>query len=139
MLPARGAADYSQSAHPKWRVLAIVTVYYPVKATPVIGMQRTGYVHVTGIPMPAGWAVLTANEIQARLARRLTKRYAADDDPRTPELEKRLWCGDATLIAAGARNTLRTERQITVTWAQFKNAMRRRDTNAAMTDDEVGD
>lgn len=135
MLPPRGAADYSQSAHSKWRVLAPVAVYYPRKVIAEIGMPRTGYVHVTDIPMPQGWALLTADEIQARLSNRLCAVWYQADG--LSSREKRIWCGDSAQIALAARNALRTNRQLTVTWTQFKQAIRNRVDDRALIDSDL--
>jgi hypothetical protein len=54
MLPPRGANDYTQSANDRYRVLAPVAVY-PLKTVATVGMQRTGYVHVTGVPIDNRW------------------------------------------------------------------------------------
>jgi hypothetical protein len=128
MLPPRGATDYSQEFHGSYRVLTIVAVY-PMKDVPVVGMPRTGYVHVTGVPTPAGWSALTNEEIQRRLNSRLCRGRLNG--------ERRCWGGIAAAIPAGARNALRIDRQVTVTWTQFKNFLQQLDEARALTDDDL--
>lgn len=134
MLPPRGAADYSESAHPKWRVLAPVAVY-TLRQPAVIGMPRTGYIHVTGVPIPPAWSGLTEEEIVAKLNAKLCAVY---DDGARNVIEKRIWCGDHLLIPLVARNALRVNRQITVTWTQFKAALKHRVSGLALTESGVG-
>lgn len=133
MLPARGAADPSQPANPKYRLLAIVAVY-PMKTVPVVGMPCTGYVHVTGVPERPGWAGLTSEEVMRRINARLCKEW---EDANRVMVERREWCGIASLVPAGARQTLIAERQITVTWAQFKNFVQNVRTALALQDEDL--
>ena len=130
MLPSRGAADFSTSANPKYRVLAPVAVYWR-KDAPVVGMPRTGYIHVNDVPMPQAWADLTADEVMARINARLCAFWSEELG------ERRLWCGDASLIGAAARNNLRTERQITVGWTAFKNVLRNLVELRALNDQDI--
>lgn len=120
MLPPRGAADYSQSAHPKWRVLSLVAVY-PLRTVEVVGMPRTGYIHVTGIPTPPGWAALSMAEILQRINRILA---TAVENELGEAVEKRRWAGVASAMPAVIARKLLEDRQVTVTWSQFKGAVR---------------
>ena len=129
MLPPRGAADYAESAHPKWRVLSVVDVYYPMKAVDVVGMPRTGYVHVTDAPMPAAWQGWDNEQINQRLSAILTRAWEG--------VEKREWAALAASIPLAARNNLRINRQITVTWTQFKAALRNMRTSAQLADADL--
>lgn len=139
MLPPRGATDFSQSAHPKWRVLSIVAVY-PRKQVDVVGMPRTGYVHVTDIPERAGWAAITTDELMTRINRRLCAMWEDGATDRAPTVvEKRLWVGLGSLVPVNARNRLLTDRQITVTWTQFKNFIQNVRDQRALADSDLDD
>lgn len=120
MLPPRGASDYSTSANPKWRVLAPVAVY-PLKTVDVVGMPNTGYVHVTGVPERPAWENLTTDELMQRLSSKLCDVW---EGAAGEMVERRKWAGLASAVPASARNRLLQDRQITVTWTQFKNVMR---------------
>jgi hypothetical protein len=121
MLPPRGATDYAESANPRYRALMPVHVYVPMKVVDTVGMPRTGYVHVTDVPLRPAWAAFTSEEIERRINQRLC-RNVLDQDGNV--IERSEWAGDVTVIPSQARNRLRTERQITVTWTAFKNVMR---------------
>lgn len=133
MLPPRGAGDYSTSANTKWRVLAPVAVY-PLKTVATVGMQNTGYVHVTGVPTPQAWAEWSEERILQRINAILCEAW--EDVDRT-SLERRIWAGDPANIPAGARNNLRTNRQITVTWTQFKPVFRHLVRDAVLSDADL--
>jgi hypothetical protein len=119
MLPPRGASNYDASANPRYRVLAPVAVY-PLKTVAEIGMQRTGYVHVTGVPERPAWANLTTEQLMAKLNGKLCDIW---HDAQGNLVERRKWAGLASAIPANARNRLLQDRQITVTWTAFKNVM----------------
>jgi hypothetical protein len=119
MLPPRGATDYTQSANERYRVLAPVAVY-PLKTVATVGMQRTGYVHVTGVPERPAWANLTTEQLMAKLNGKLCAFW---EDAQGNLVERRKWAGLASAIPANARNRLLNERQITVTWTAFKNVL----------------
>jgi hypothetical protein len=119
MLPPRGASDYTQSANPRYRVLAPVAVY-PLKTVATVGMQRTGYVHVTGVPERPAWANLTQEQLMAKLNGKLCQVWENVDGTLR---ERRIWAGIASQIPANARNRLLNDRQITVTWTAFKNVL----------------
>jgi len=119
MLPVRGAVGGAQTqpANPSWRLLAIVAVY-PMKTVPTVWMPFTGYVHVTGVPDLPAWSGLTTEEIMRRINARLCRVW---ESVIGVTLEKREFAAIAASIPVGARNTLLSERQLTVTWTQFKN------------------
>lgn len=108
MLPTRGGSDFTEAGNNKYPMLGVVAVYDHLKATSEVGMPRTGYVHVTGVPDAAFF----------RIKRVLEQTY--EDSPDT-SVSKRLWRGVASRIPVNARNRLATDRQITVTWTQFRN------------------
>lgn len=133
MLPPRGATDFHTSAHPRWRVLAIVAVY-PLKTVDVVGMPRTGYIHVTGVPMPPAWSGLSEDEVKLRINAKLAAVWEAENGS---EIERRLWCGLASMLSTKLRNDLLTDRQITVTWTQAKGAIRNVRDNRALADADM--
>lgn len=118
MLPRRGAtgAELSEPANPKYRLLALVAVY-PLKSVPTVGMPFTGYVHLTGVPERAAWAGLSEEEIVARINSRLCKLWL---DANREIVERREFAGIAASVPPGARTALQQDRQVTVTWNQFK-------------------
>ena len=120
MLPPRGAANYSTSANPRFRVLMPVHVYVPMKVVSEIGMPRTGYVHVTGVPERPAWAALTSEQIEQRINQRLCRLI---EDASGNVVERSAWAGVSASIQANARNRLLADRQITVTWTAFKNVL----------------
>jgi len=137
MLCPRGAPDFTEGEfHGRYRQLAIVAVY-PRKFSAEVGMQRTGYIHVTGVPFPARWTGLSTEEIM----RRVNGKLCAPERQDEPENqgERRRWVARVSDIPAGARNTLRTQRQIEVTWPQFKAAMRNWFTQEPLIDAEIDD
>lgn len=111
MLPPRGAGDWSQAKIGSWRVGTVVAAYAHKGSLPAVGMPRTGYVHVTGIPD-------TIRPVRAREV--LTRLWT---DAGGNQVERRVWRVDPSAVPAAARDTLRINRQITVTWTQFKAAV----------------
>lgn len=120
MLPPRGAADFTLSANPKWRVLSIVAVY-PRKKVDVVAMPNTGYIHVADVPTPRGWGVLATDELMRRLNAALAD---AAEDQEQRLVAKRRWAGEASLLPLEAREKLRSDRQVTISWATFTGAVR---------------
>ena len=137
MLPPRGAPDYSTSAHSKWRVLSLVGVHIPRLNPPSVNLPNTGYVHVTDVPTRPGWAALTNEEIERRINARLCRMELLG--PLHQIVERRRFAGIASLIPAGAANNLRTNRQITVTWTQFKAVIQDIIDARQLADDDLGD
>jgi hypothetical protein len=129
MLPARGANDFATSANARWRVLAPVAVYTR-RAPSTVGMPLTGYIHVNGVPLPPAWADWSEERALQRMNNILCEFWN--------DGERRIWCGDHTVLGAGARNALLTDRQLTVTWAQFKAAMRHLVRDARLADADLG-
>ena len=134
MLPPRGASDYSVAANPKYRVLAPVAVYFMGDTSQPVAAECTGYIHVTGVPTPAGWASLTSEEVRARLNAILCRIWENVDGS---QRERRLWGGVATSIPQAKRNALLTDRQISVTWTQFKNAIQNLSTSQNLADADL--
>jgi hypothetical protein len=101
MLPPRGATDYTTSAHPKWRVLEPVSVTVTGDTSQPITAQRTGYIHVNNVPQTQ------LGVVAGRLCNQ-------------GEIHKKEWCGDSTMLPPPMRSQLLLDRQITLTWGQFK-------------------
>ena len=80
---------------------------------------RLGFIHITGVP-----DVLSFDRIRERLT-------SAFHDPLlvTEKVmwRKRKWRIRASVIPAGARNTLLTTKELTVTWLQAKPYLRRKE------------
>jgi hypothetical protein len=120
MLPPRGASDYTVSANPKWLVLAPVAVY-PLKTVDVVGMPNTGYIHVTGIPEPDTWASLTTEQLMIKLNNVLCQLL---EDAQGEIVQRRQWQGLSSSMSPPVRNKLLSDRQVTMSWNQFKSLMR---------------
>jgi hypothetical protein len=111
MLPERGATDYSTSAHPKWRVLEPVAVTIAGDTSQPITAPRTGYIHVTNIPSKPEWMGLPNEEVL---------RFVASSICAPGLAHRKAWKGDETSLPLPMRQALLTDRQITITWGQFK-------------------
>jgi hypothetical protein len=133
MLPPRGAPDFSTSANSKYRVLTPVAVYW-LKTVDTIGMPNTGYIHVTGVPRPQAWSEWSDEQVIARCNTILCRVW---ENAEGQVIERRIWAGDASVLSAGVRNTLRNNRQITVTWTQFKNVLKNLVTAANLADADI--
>jgi hypothetical protein len=129
MLPPRGGSDWGVSANAKWRVLTPVAIY-TLRQPAVVGMPNTGYIHVTGIPKPVAWDNWTDEQIISRLNSKLCSLHLDND---RNMIERRAWAADHLVIPAAARNALLTNRQITVTWLQFKAALKHRVSGLELT------
>lgn len=112
MLPPKGDATYSRSAHSKMPVLAPVAVY---ERAPVAKITNPvlGYLRVTGCP------VRSAKE----LAEKITvpderETVVGQEIARTVEA-KRLYEADTALLPSKITSTLLSERQATITWTEF--------------------
>jgi hypothetical protein len=105
MLPARGGS-WSDDGHNHYPMLGVVGVYDHMKVTDTVGMPRTGYVHVTGLP----------DEKFETIRARLEESNEGADE----KIWKRRWAGVVSRIPFMALNRLMTDRQITVTWTQFR-------------------
>lgn len=135
MLPPRGDTDFSRSAHPRWQVLSIVTAYVPMATIDQVTHPTLGYVHVTGVPKPAAWSDWSNERIQKKICDKIT---AVWEDENRQVLGKRFWCGDGSSIPAGAVSNLLTNRQITVTWTQFKNfCLNLKEANRKLADQDL--
>jgi hypothetical protein len=115
MLPPRGAVDFSASANPKYRVLSPVAVYER-KTVDEVTMPCTGYIHVNGVPGDYSLVELNA---------KLCAPYADGN-------ERRIWALDSTIIPGVIRANLLQDRQVTMTWAQFRVFMQNRRENRGL-------
>jgi hypothetical protein len=118
MLPERGSSDFTQPGHNRYPMLGIVAVYDHMKITDSVGMPRTGYIHVTGVP----------DARFARLKEVIEARGVGS---------KRAWSVLDSRISAQAKASLVADRQISVGWAQFRNLLRNRDESRDLTDADV--
>lgn len=135
MLPTRGSADFTEAGNANYDTLGIVDVYpwlvgarmdtdgTVVRDTPV-GMPRTGFVYVTGVPDTA----------VARIQQVLTSPWF---DETGGLVAKRIWKGDQSLIPSAVKNRLATNRFISITWTQFKNFLRNVKEQRAFSDADV--
>lgn len=106
MLPHRDETDFSGVGNDNYPMLCIVTVYPDRKAPAVVGMQRTGYIHVTNLP-------------DAKFAGIKESLEGAWTDN-----AKRVWAGLASRFSAQERADLLADRQIEMTWGQFRSKLR---------------
>ncbi len=111
MLPPRGASDYTTSAHSKWRVLEPVSVSLKGDTAQEITALRTGYIHVINVPMQPDWAGLSDEE---------TVKVIASSICAVGTTTKKAWAGRSSMLPAPLRTDLLVDRQITLTWGQFK-------------------
>ena len=123
MLPPRGATDYTTSGNANWPLLAIIAVY-PLKTIPVVGMPVTGYMHVTGVPEHPSWTAMGLTQEQVFKGINQTLSDALTDPETGAFLSRRNWTGTPTGIPANLRSRFLTDRQITLTWTQFRNFIR---------------
>lgn len=129
MLPERGSKDYSASAHSKWGVLSPLSVSLMGDTSQPVGALRTGYVHVTGVPVRPGWAAMTQEAVLSVLTGRICK----------PALSaKRQWVGRAERLPKDLFQKLLQERQVKMNWGQFKTFFRNVENNLQMTDEDLG-
>lgn len=89
-----------------------------------------------GVPERAAWLVLTTEEVMGRINARLCRIWENTFGQR---VERREFAGIASLIPSGARQTLLNDRQITVTWTQFKNFVQNVKEARALVDEDLGD
>jgi hypothetical protein len=120
MLPPRGAADYSASGNVTWPLLGIVAVY-PRKTVAVVNLPVTGYLHVSGVPEHASWTGLTQEQLFQGLNAVLTDSIL---DAEGNLVTRRNWTGQPTGIPNNLRDDLLEDRQVNLTWNQFRNLMR---------------
>jgi hypothetical protein len=122
MLPPRGATDYAQSGNVTWPLLGIVAVY-PRRTFEVIALPVTGYLHVNGVPEHPSWTLrgLTQAQLFQGLNMVLTD---AVTDAEGNLITRRNWTGQPTGIPNNLRSALLANRQVTLTWNQFRNLMR---------------
>lgn len=127
MLPIRGAADYSGLGNNHYPMLAVCGVHERLLTTPVVNMPRTGYVHVTGVP-----------DDKFDKIKRVLEREWFDLGADGPVFRaKRVWAGIASRIPVNVANNLRVNRQITVTWTQFRNFLQNLQEQRDLTDADI--
>lgn len=132
MLPPRGDLDFSRAVNGRYRVLAPVAVY-ELKSPAVVGMQRTGYIHVRDVPIAPR---ATKEAALQRLNSVLCEVWANDDAERSVR-ERRKWVGVPARLAVGAVDELLTQRQTTMTWAEFKTLLNHQVEVRTLSDEDI--
>ena len=122
MMPPRGSPDWSASAHALMPVLNIVCVW-PMQTIPSVDAERTGYIHITGIPD----GFVTLAELQATLSESV---FDAD----RKLVKKRAWVADPNDLPPQKRNDLLADRQVTLTWVQARAVWRHSETGQLLQD-----
>ena len=131
--PDREAMNYRRgevvAGYPTSRVAEWNGTEY--KANGGVGMPRTGYIHVRDVP---------AN-VAPKLRQVLTRdMYEIEGDGVTiKKLRRRLWRFVPSDIPANVMNRLLNDREITVTFTQLKNYVRKRLISAVVPDDPSAD
>jgi hypothetical protein len=119
MLPPRGSGfGFELERNGRYMVLMPVAVYSR-RNLAVVNMPHTGYIHVTGVPDRI--SVQKANQVLCQLHE---QELLIGEEPLTQIIERRKWRADATTMPAALRNQFLANRQITVTFTQFRNAMK---------------
>lgn len=113
MLPPRGHSNFGKSAHPKWRVLDIISTHEYIRGDEAIGAQRTGVIHVMGCPFHSH------EEANVVLTLPLVSTVEVD-----PVFEKRRYVGTHTLLTDQQRTELLSQRKTTMTWTEFERIYR---------------
>jgi hypothetical protein len=142
MLPPRGTDFTVEMGNNHYRVLSPVAVYLPRKVVETVGMQHTGYLHVTGFPdNHPSFRQVSREGRQQRLSTVLGEFWLVPDvlsiEPRERLQEKRTWAGNPQLLPPPVRNALITDRQAEITWGQFKALMRHQVRQVNLTDDDI--
>ena len=106
------------AVYPATRVADKVGQNYLAKGG--VGMPRTGYIHVIDVPDTISFK---------RVRRVVTNAYRVwalpEVNPRRIKKRRRLFRLRPSLVPAAARNRLLADREITVTFTQFKNFVRK--------------
>jgi hypothetical protein len=118
MLPPRGSSDFDHAPKRGYPMLCPVAVYPVQKIAPVVGMPRSGYVHVIGVP-PGRFAQLH----DALMA--------------TAATANRAWVILHTRLSQADKDELIEHRQIAVSWSEFRSLLRNVPANRDLTDDDV--
>jgi hypothetical protein len=142
MLPPRGAADFSESANIRYRVLAPVAVYVPRKVTAVVAMPRTGYLHVAGFPdNHNSFRQVNRERRQRRLNEVLCEFWEEPSlieiEERFRLVERRTWRADPALLPPLIRNALLIARQAEITWSQCKALYQHQVRQAGLRDEDI--
>jgi hypothetical protein len=135
MLPTRGGT-FNDDGWNGFPMLGIVKVYPRlmggavaddqgnVTLGPEPNMPRTGYIHLTGVPIERFF------QIQRVLERKWL-------DGNGALIKQSLWGGVAASMPLAARTALRVNRQIVVTWLQFRNFLLNLRDTVSLTDADL--
>jgi hypothetical protein len=119
MLPVRGATDFTGKGNNYYPMLGVVEIYNHMKVTDVVGMPRTGYIHVLNVP-----------ELRFPLLKRVLRRKGLNG-------KKRSWAGLDSRLTALQKNRLLTNRQITMGWLAFRSLLRNLDEDRDLVEADV--
>jgi hypothetical protein len=132
MLPERGATDFDGPGNAGYGNLDIVAVYDHPKVIDTVGMPRTGYVRVTGVP----------DQHFEKIKALLLQTYDVAIGAEAPVyFKKRRWTGLSSRMSAALRNRLLNNRQIgengALTWDAFKAFLRNTEQGRDFSDEDV--
>lgn len=127
MLPPKGDADYARSAHSKMPVLAPVCVY-PRHDIKEVTAPRTGYIHVSDCP------VKDPRELAEKLCMVDEREVLAGKERLTQTLAKRAYEADVSQLPAKVQAVLLSERQCSLTWAEFAGMYGHRETSEKLVE-----
>jgi hypothetical protein len=117
MLPERGAPDFTGTGNNGYPMLSVVAVYDHRKNPSAVGMQRTGYIHVTNAP--DGKFDKIKNQLETIWV----------------GSAKRAWSCVSSRLSAFDASALLASRQTEMPWGQFqaliRNNQENRDADAA--------
>lgn len=130
MLPVRGDTDFSRERHGSYQVLAPVAVYSR-KNPSSVNLQRTGFLHVTDVP------VVDKGSEERTLIHLNSVLCAQWQNPDRTLRDRRVWCGVPAALPMRVVNALLTNRQATVTWAEFKTLFRHQVDIRNLTDGDI--
>jgi len=116
MLPPRGARDFTQSAHPKWRPLSVVAVHACRYRDEEVTAQNTGVLHVLHSPFKN---VVEATEA---LAQPVEDELLIGNEVMKVTREKREYVADPLSLSEKCCAQLLDARQATVEWDEFAQA-----------------
>lgn len=127
MLPPKGDTTYDRSAHNKMPVLAPVCVYSRQDIAEVTA-PRTGYIHVSGCP------VKDHRELAEKLCAVDEREVLGGQKRMTQTLAKRAYEADVSQLPAKVQAVLLSERQCSLTWAEFAQMYGHRETAEKLSD-----
>lgn len=136
MLPDRNGGTFTDGPYRGWELLSVVKVYprlmggATADANDVItpgpnpAMERTGYIHMSGVPIARYFQI-----------ERVLERKWLDQDGAL--VRQCLWGCVPTSVPLAIRNALRTNRQVAITWLQFRNFLLNLRDTVSLTDADL--